>query len=49
MPAKVIFTSKIHPVRSFMGAKSNNYIPRVARKKLIKGIMVFDNVENVSK
>ncbi len=33
MPAKVIFTSNTHPVRSFMGAKSNT-VPRVARKKL---------------
>ena len=32
MPAKVIFTSNTHPVRSFMGAKSNT-VPRVAREK----------------
>ncbi len=33
MPAKVIFTSNTHPVRSLMGAKSNT-IPRVARKNV---------------
>ncbi len=28
MPAKVIFTSNTHPVRSFMGAKINTFLLR---------------------
>ncbi len=43
MPAKVIFTSNTHPVRSFMGAKSNIFLALRGKNRCVHtwGIMPY--------